>query len=43
MAWAATTGGCWFLFEKAELGLSKDGRLRIAGWIHEGFVWHKKF
>ena len=28
-AWAATTGGLWFLFEKAEKALSKESQERV--------------
>jgi hypothetical protein len=30
MAWAATTGGLWFLFEKAESALSDEGRQQVS-------------
>ncbi len=33
LAWAGTTGGLWFLFEKAENALSKESRDRVVGWI----------
>ena len=34
-AWAAITGGLWFLFEKAEKALSEEARSRVANWIGE--------
>jgi hypothetical protein len=33
MAWAATTGGLWFLFEKAEVSSSAEARHDVAGWL----------
>ncbi len=33
MAWAATTGGVWFLFEKAERALGEEGRAKVVGWL----------
>ena len=32
-AWATTTGGLWFLFEKAEKALSEGSRDRVVGWL----------
>ena len=34
-AWAATTAGIWFLFEKAETALSIETREKVAGWVRE--------
>ena len=33
MAWAGTTGGLWFLFEKAEKALSEGSRDKVVGWL----------
>jgi hypothetical protein len=33
MAWAGTTGGLWFLFEKAERSLSEESRDKVAALI----------
>ena len=33
VAWASTTGGVWFLFEKAERAASEESRSRLAAWI----------
>ena len=35
MAWAATTGGVWFLFEKAETALSEEARQSVVGWVRQ--------
>jgi hypothetical protein len=32
-AWATTTGGLWFLFEKAEKTLSSQARGQVVGWM----------
>ena len=32
-AWATTTGGFWFLFEKAENALSEESREKVVGWL----------
>ena len=34
-AWATTTGGLWFLFEKAEKALSEESRDRVVAWMQE--------
>ena len=34
-AWASTTGGPWFLFDKAEKALSDESRARVVGWVKE--------
>ena len=34
-AWASTTGGLWFLFEKAEKALSEESRDTVVGWVRE--------
>ena len=36
MVWAGTTGGLWFLFEKAERALSEESRERVVGWLRDG-------
>ena len=33
LAWATTTGGVWFLFDKAERTLSDDVRANVVGWL----------
>ena len=33
MAWAGTTGGVWFLFEKAESALSESSRAQVTEWL----------
>jgi hypothetical protein len=33
MAWAGTTGGVWFLFEKAEKALSEESREKVVVWM----------
>jgi hypothetical protein len=35
MAWGATTGGLWFLAEKAENALSENARQRVVRWLQE--------
>lgn len=35
LAWAGTTGGLWFLFEKAEEALADESRVRVAEWFKE--------
>ncbi len=32
-AWAASTGGLWFLFEKAEKALSEESRKGVVAWL----------
>jgi len=32
-AWATTTGGLWFLFEKAEKALNEESRARVVTWL----------
>lgn len=34
-AWASTTGGLWFLFDKAEKALSDESRAKVVGWVKE--------
>jgi hypothetical protein len=38
MAWATTTGGLWFLFERAERALGKESRESVVGRIRDS-VW----
>ena len=35
LAWATTTGGLWFLFEKAEKALGEESRSEVVGWLDE--------
>jgi len=35
MAWDATTGGLWFLFEKAEKALGEESRAKVVAWLRE--------
>ena len=35
MAWGATTGGLWFMFEKAEKALSDESRGKVVGWLRQ--------
>ena len=35
VAWAATTGGLWFLFEKGEKTLSEESRGKVVGWVQQ--------
>ena len=35
LAWAATTGGLWFLFETAEKALSEESREKVVGWLRD--------
>ena len=32
-AWATTTGGLWFMFEKAEKALSGESREKVMSWL----------
>ena len=34
-AWAATTSGLWFLFDKAETAMSARSRKQVVGWLRE--------
>jgi len=34
-AWASTTGGLWFMFDKAEKALSPMSRATVVGWLGE--------
>jgi len=38
MAWAGTTGGLWFLFEKAETTLSEESRGQVKGFLQVSAV-----
>ena len=38
MAWGATTGGLWFMFEKAEKSLSEESRDKVAAWMEDSDV-----
>ena len=33
MAWAGTTGGLWFIFEKAERALAEESREKVVAWL----------
>ena len=35
LAWAATTGGVWFMFDKAEAAMSARSRKQVVGWLRE--------
>ena len=39
MAWAGTTGGLWFLFEKAEKTLSEESRVVVAARLGSSPFW----